>query len=62
MKPKDFPTVPEALLKELDRLFPERCPVPDLSEREVWIKVGQRQVVRFLLKQFEIQNQNILAR
>ena len=62
MKPKDFPTVPEALLKELDRLFPERCPDPNLSDREVWIKVGQREVVRFLLKKFEIQNENILAR
>ena len=62
MKPNDFPTVPEALLRELDRRFPERCPDPKDSDREIWIEVGRRQVVRFLLKQFEIQNQNILAR
>jgi hypothetical protein len=36
-----LPTVPEALLKKLDALYPERCPDADWTDRKVWIE-GRR--------------------
>lgn len=37
------------LIKELDAVYPERCPDLSLSDREIWVRAGQRSVVRFLL-------------
>lgn len=37
------------LIKELDKLFPERSPSLTDSEREVWAKAGERRVIQFLL-------------
>lgn len=37
------------LIKELDEMYPERCPDLSLSDREIWARAGQRSVVRFLL-------------
>jgi hypothetical protein len=53
---QDFPAVPEVLLKELERRFPDRCPDPKLTDREIWMKVGAVQVVRFLRAQFDEQH------
>jgi hypothetical protein len=57
---KPFPLIPEALVEELDRRFPEMSADPGWSDREIWIKSGQRSVVRFLMGQFKRQNENIL--
>lgn len=57
---KPFPPVSEALLGHLNERFPELCPDPSWSEREIWMKVGQRSVVRFLNEVFKRQNENIL--
>jgi hypothetical protein len=37
------------LIDELDKLFPERCPDPEDSEREIWMKAGRRELIRSLL-------------
>lgn len=50
-----FPAVPEPLLKELERLFPDRCPSPDWSSRKIWMEVGKRSVVKFLRERFDHQ-------
>jgi len=47
---ENLPFSPETLIDELDAMYPERCPDPNLSEREIWIAVGRREVVRFLLE------------
>jgi hypothetical protein len=52
--------VPDALLEELERRFPDQCPSKEDTDREVWIKVGQVEVIRFLRKQFAIQNRNLM--
>lgn len=52
--------VPEDLLNELDRRFPDKCPDIRDSEREIWIKKGERRLVEFLKVVFEEQNENIL--
>lgn len=56
-----LPVIPKDLLDVLDAKFPEKCPEVNWSDREIWIKVGQRSVVRHLLKIYEQQNENILG-
>jgi hypothetical protein len=43
-----FPPIDEALVKKLDEVYPESCPDPAASEREIWMAAGARQVVRML--------------
>jgi len=43
-----FPPIDEALLKRLDEVYPEVCPDPSASDRDIWLAVGSRQVVRML--------------
>lgn len=43
-----WPPLDEALIKKLDELIPEKCPEFADSDREIWMYVGQRQVVRLL--------------
>lgn len=43
-----FPPVDEALVKKLEELFPEKCPDINASDREIWVYVGSRSVVRML--------------
>ena len=60
MQNSPFPHIPNALLDELNQRYPERSPEPEWSDREVWIRAGERRVVRFLKEQFKRQNENIL--
>jgi hypothetical protein len=43
-----FPPLDEALLKRLDEIHPEACADPGATEREIWMQVGARQLVRML--------------
>lgn len=52
-----FPPVDEALIKKLDEVYPESCPDPALSDREIWMAVGTRQVVR-MLRAVYLEQQN----
>lgn len=38
------------LVDMLDELYPERCADPADPEREVWMKAGERRLVRRLLE------------
>lgn len=53
--------IPDALLEELESRFPDQCPSKNDTDREVWIKVGQVEVIRFLRKQLELQSRNIMS-
>jgi hypothetical protein len=44
-----------ALLEVLNAHYPERCPEPTTSDRDIWIAVGQRKVVRWLNDHYERQ-------
>lgn len=44
----DYPAVSAELVEALERLYPDRCPSPDASDREIWRAVGRAEVVRFL--------------
>jgi uncharacterized damage-inducible protein DinB len=64
MEPKDelqFPPIPEALLRELNRRFPEHCADLEWSEKQVWFMSGQRAIVRFLNHIYQIQSENPLS-
>ena len=36
-----------ALIEWLDTLYPDRCPDPKHTEREIWMKAGERRLVCF---------------
>jgi hypothetical protein len=57
----EFPHVPKELVEHLDRIYPDECPSLLLPDREVWFRAGQASVVRRLIAQLELQNENILA-
>ena len=52
-----FPPIDEALIKRLDEVYPESCPDPASSDREIWTAVGARQVVR-MLRAVYLEQQN----
>lgn len=56
----DLPPIPKDLLDALDSKFPERCPEVSWSDREVWVRTGERLVIRYLKRVYEEQNRNIL--
>ena len=60
MQEKNFPVIPKLLLDELNVRYPERCAEIDWPEREIWIKSGERRVIRFLNEMYKRQNENIL--
>jgi hypothetical protein len=56
-----WPAIDEALITMLDRLIPERSPGMSDTDREIWFKVGQRQVVRMLRAIYDEQQQDIAS-
>lgn len=58
--PKPLPYTAEDLIQELDQTYPERCPSPSAPERDIWIMVGQRMLVRNLLARLEEHDSNPL--
>ena len=52
-----FPPVDEALIKKLDEVYPESCADQAASDREIWMAVGARQVVR-MLRAVYLEQQN----
>lgn len=59
MEAKTFPPIPRDLLDELERRFPDRMP-DSTNTDELLRKQGNVQVVRFLRKQFDLQNTTVL--
>jgi len=55
-----IPSISKALVDWLDRLYPDRCPNPNMLEREVWIAVGRADVVRKLKHEHEQQAIRVL--
>lgn len=52
-----YPPLEKALIDRLEEVFPERCPEENWTERQIWIYVGQRNVVR-MLQAIYIEQQN----
>lgn len=62
MKSKDFPSVPEDLLKALEDAYPDKLPPLGTSPEKLAHLQGQRSVVEFLRVTFEKQNKTILEK
>lgn len=56
-KHEEFPPVISALVRELERLFPNKRPDLKETDREVWFKAGQASVVEFLRGQYAAQQE-----
>jgi hypothetical protein len=56
----DLSFIPQDLLNDLNNRYPERTPEVDWSDRDIWLRAGERRVIRFLNEQFKRQNENIL--
>ena len=50
------------LLADLDKLFPERTPDINMEMKEIYFRVGQRSVVRFLHEEKKQQSNNIMEK
>lgn len=57
---KRTPIPAEALVKDLEARFPDRCPDPKLTDREVWMEAGAARVVRYLRSVLEDRTRNPL--
>ena len=47
--------IPEQLVRDLDDLFPHKCPSISMSEKEIWFYAGQREIVDWLIERREAQ-------
>lgn len=57
MQPEgSWPEISEEILHRLDEAVPELCPHPEWSDREIWMYVGRRAVVRMLHTIYDEQN------
>ena len=54
------PVIDRRLVEYLECVFPDRCPDPQFSEKEVWIAAGSAQVVRHLRFILEEQEKTVL--
>ena len=48
MARKPLPYVEAGLLEYLKLCFPDKCPHPDMTDREIWCAVGAQQVIQKL--------------
>ena len=57
-----LPPISKELLEGLDKLFPERTPDINMEMKEIYFRVGQRSVVRFLHEEKKQQSNNIMEK
>lgn len=55
MSQSHTPPLDQVTIDFLDRIYPERSPDPKDSEREIWMKAGERRLVRHLLNLLQKQ-------
>ncbi len=44
----ELPKIPKALFDHLNKIFPDTCPSPYDSERQIWMKAGARKPLDLL--------------
>lgn len=59
-KQTKLPVITKELLDALDELFPEKTPEINMEPKEMYFKIGQRSVVRFLHEKQKQQSENIM--
>jgi hypothetical protein len=58
--PTVSPALDKAIIEWLEAVFPDRCPDPSFSDRQVWMAVGEQRVIRKLRAELEKQQENSL--
>ena len=59
-KPNQIPYITKEMLEALDVLFPEKTPEINMDMKEIYYKIGQRSVVRYLHAEAKKQSENIM--
>ncbi len=54
------PPIDPRLVEWLERVFPDKCPDPKDSDREIWMDVGRALLIRMLRTKLNVQEENIL--
>ena len=57
-----LPVLTDDLLKALDQYFLERTPDINMEPKEMYYRIGQRSVVRFLIQKQKEQSENIMEK
>jgi len=57
---KRTPIPSAALVADLAVRFPNRCPDPEMTDREIWLQAGSAQVVTYLRTLLEDAHQTML--
>lgn len=55
---KRAPIITTALVEWLEELFPNRCPKPDESDREVWMNVGAARTIARVRQELKRQEED----
>lgn len=55
-----LPPIPQECVDKLDELFPSKCPDPQMGDREIWIEVGKRLAVEFIIAQKKLQDETMI--
>ena len=55
-----LPHVSKEMLEVLDVLFPERTPEINMDMKEIYFRIGQRSVIRYLHAEAKKQSENII--
>ena len=50
------------LLADLDKLFPEKTPEINMDMKEIYFRIGQRSVIRYLHAEAKKQSENIMEK
>ena len=59
-KPLNVPHISKEMLEALDVLFPERTPEINMDMKEIYFRIGQRSVIRYLHAEAKKQSENII--
>lgn len=57
-----FPAVSDSLIAALRVLFVDQLPDLAISDRELWAKVGEQRVIKFLAAKAKEQATNVLSK
>ena len=55
LQTEPFPYISLEIVESVERMFPNKCPSQNMSDRQVWISVGSAGVAQFLRTQYEEQ-------
>jgi hypothetical protein len=55
------PPLDPATVAWLDVIYPDRCPRPSQTDRQIWMAAGAREVVEKMQAVLEAQNRRVLS-